>query len=67
MDWQVTEVLPEVCRACQEEDCYNCDYAGERWRLSKENELRLRRKGLMRAIARMQRQVQEIDRQLFQK
>lgn len=56
--------LPAVCLNCQEEECYNCDYAGERWTLSKADELRVRRKGLLKAIDRLQRQVKAIDEEL---
>ena len=56
--------LPAVCVNCQEEDCYNCDYAGERWTLSQADELRVRRKGLLKAIDRLQRQVKAIDEEL---
>lgn len=56
--------LPAVCVNCQEEECYNCDYAGERWTLSQADELRVRRKGLLKAIDRLQRQVKAIDEEL---
>ena len=56
--------LPAVCLNCQEEECYNCDYAGERWTLSKADELRVRRSGLLKAIDRLQRQVKAIDEEL---
>lgn len=64
MEWIEANPLPEACQNCQEEDCYNCDHAGERWYLSKEDELHLRRKGLQKAIDRLQRQLEAIDRQL---
>ena len=56
--------LPVECVNCQEEECYNCDYAGKRWQLSREDELLLRRKGLVKGIERLQRQVEEIDKEL---
>lgn len=56
--------LPLACQNCQEEECYNCDHAGERWTLSKADELRVRRKGLLKAIDRLQRQVKAIDAEL---
>ena len=59
-----TTPLPTICQNCQEEDCYACDHAGKRWRLSPQDELRLRRKGLLKAIARLQKQIDDIDRQL---
>lgn len=55
----------EICKKCQE-DCYNCNNALSRWYLSEEDALRLRRKGLVKAIERLQRQVDEIDRLLDQ-
>ncbi len=41
MEWIEVE-LPEACKECQEEDCYNCDHAGERWQLSPEDQARIR-------------------------
>ncbi len=64
MEWIEANPLPAVCENCQEEDCYNCDYAGERWTLSQADELRVRRKGLLKAIDRLQRQVKAIDEEL---
>ena len=64
MEWIEANPLPPECVECQEEDCYNCDYAGERWTLSKADELRVRRKGLLKAIERLQRQVKAIDAEL---
>lgn len=29
MEWIEANPLPAECQSCQEEDCYNCDYAGE--------------------------------------
>ena len=56
--------LPPECVGCQEEDCYNCDYAGKRWTLSQADELRIRRKGIVKAIERLQRQLDAIDAEL---
>ena len=64
MEWIEANPLPAVCQNSQEEECYNCDYAGERWTLSKADELRVRRKGLLKAIERLQRQVKAIDAEL---
>ena len=64
MEWIEAEPLPAVCQNCQEEECYNCDYAGGRWTLSQADELRVRRKGLLKAIERLQRQVKAIDAEL---
>ena len=64
MEWIEADPLPAVCQNCPEEECYNCDYAGERWTLSQADELRVRRKGLLKAIERLQRQVKAIDAEL---
>ena len=64
MEWIEADILPKECAACQEEDCYNCDSAEKRWFLSREDALRLRRKGLVRAIERLQRIIEEIDKEL---
>ena len=64
MEWIEANPLPPECVECQEEDCYNCDYAGERWTLSRADELRVRRKGLLKAIERLERQVKAIDAEL---
>ena len=65
MEWLEANPLPVECENCQEEDCYNCDHAGKRWYLSEEDELRVRRKGLVKAVERLQRQIKEIDRKLL--
>ena len=41
MHWIETEPLPKACVGCREEECYNCDTAGERWTLSAEDEAHL--------------------------
>ena len=41
MHWIETEPLPKACVGCREEECYNCDTAGEHWTLSAEDEARL--------------------------
>lgn len=65
MKWLEADPLPAECQNCQEGDCYNCDYAGKRWYLSREDDLRIRRKGLIKAIERLQQQVDSIDQQLL--
>lgn len=64
MEWIEKNPLPPECVNCQEEECYNCDYAGKRWTLSRADELRVRRKGLLKAIERLERQVRAIDAEL---
>ena len=65
MKWLEAEPLPTECQQCQEEDCYNCDYSAKRWYLSEEDSLLIRRKGLIKAIERLRRQVDKIDKQLY--
>ena len=64
MEWLEAVPLPAECRDCTEEDCYNCDAAGKRWYLSREDELRVRRIGVIKMIARLQRQLDAIDTEL---
>lgn len=64
MEWIEANPLPQRCQECHEEDCYNCDYAGERWYLSKADELRTRKQMMLRAIERYQRKIAEIDKEL---
>lgn len=65
MDWIEADPLPAACLNCQEEECYNCDTAGERWQLSREDELRVRRKQLVKAIGHLQRKIDAIDMELL--
>ena len=65
MDWIEADPLPAACLNCQKEDCYNCDTAGERWQLSREDEQRVRRKQLTKAIERLQRKIDAIDMELL--
>lgn len=64
MEWIETKELPAACLSCKEGDCYNCDTAGQRWSLSAKDELLLRRKALLKAMERLQRQLAEIDREI---
>ena len=65
MKWFQVDPLPVACRDCGEEACYNCDHAGERWVLSKKDELLLRRESLLRAMERMRRQIEKIEKELL--
>lgn len=56
--------LPPECQSCPEPDCWECDLAGARWELSERDRLLSSRKLKEMAIARFQRQISEIDRQL---
>lgn len=64
MEWIESNPLPAECTACNYKDCYNCDYAGKRWSLSPYDELRLRKKGILKAIERLERQLKAIDAEL---
>lgn len=65
MEWVEADPIPKACMDCQEEDCYNCDTAGERWQLSRNDELKLRRKQLVKAINRLQCEIDAIDMELL--
>jgi hypothetical protein len=45
-------------------DCGSCDHGGERFYLSRKDELTVRRKGLVKAIERLERQIREIVNEL---
>ena len=66
MDWIEVDTLPADCIGCQEEECYNCDVAGERWVLSAESEQLLRQKivdkAIDRTISQLHRAYNELDR-----
>ncbi len=64
MKWNKADPLPEECQLCAEQSCYNCDSAGKRWFLSRKEDLLLRRKLLLQAITRTQKQIAEIDTEL---
>ena len=66
MEWLSQQILPDICRQCKYEDCYGCEHAGLRWCLSEEDMLKNRRKMLLKAIERLQCQVQAIDQELEQ-
>ena len=64
MKWLEVNPIPGECKECHEGDCYNCDIAGKRWVLSQEDKLRTDRILKIKAIQRLQRQVEQIDQQL---
>ena len=64
MEWHEANPLPSACVGCKEQDCYHCEYAGLRWQLSCEDELLTRRKMLVKAIERLQKQVAAVDEEL---
>lgn len=70
LEWIEADPLPEECTSCCEEDCGSCDYAGKRWYLSREDKLRLRKKGLLHTINRLKQRINETkesDPELMQK
>ena len=68
MNYIEANPIPLACQKCEESgvvgDCGSCDNAGERWYLSRRDELLLKRKGLLKAIERYERQIDAIDREL---
>ena len=64
MKWIEADTVPEECQACKGGICYNCDHAGKRWFLSRKDDLLMRRKMLLQAISRTQKQIEKIDREL---
>lgn len=56
LEYYEVDPLPEVCRHCieaaGEDDCYNCDYALDRWHLTPESEERLQELKIIRREAR---------------
>lgn len=58
----------EKLRMEQEEDfdcdCGSCEHGGERWYLSRKDELTLQRKAAEKGIERLQRKIAEIDEEL---
>lgn len=64
MEYIEANPLPAECLTCQEEECYNCDIAGERWKLSKADQLRIQKRMMLKAIERYTRKIAEIDKEL---
>ena len=64
MQWVEAAPIPEECKVCTETDCYNCDYAGKRWSIEKRTELQLKRKGILKSIARLEKRLETIDDEL---
>lgn len=64
MIWIEADPIPEECQNCTEEDCCNCDTAGKRWAPQKEDALLARRRLMIRAIQRLLRKIEAIDREL---
>ena len=64
MQWLEVTPIPEQCKTCREKECYNCDVAGKRWVLSRQDQLRTSRTLKQKAICRLQREVEEIDKEL---
>ena len=68
MEWIETNPLPMVCQECQQQeeidDCGSCEYAGERWFLSRNDRLLLEKKAAENAIRHFQRRIAAIDKEL---
>ena len=64
IEWLEVKPLPEECVNCQE-DCYDCDTAGKGWTLSRVDELRTKRRLIVRVIKRLQQQIDSIDKELL--
>ena len=64
MEWIETKPLPIECQNCTEPECDVCDYFGLRWKLSREDELILSRKGYVKLIERVQKEIDRIDEEL---
>ena len=64
MDWRETKPVPKECTTCKDEDCYNCDIAGKRWVLSREEELHTQRLLPIQGINQLQRRIAAIDLEL---
>ena len=62
--WLEANPMAKECENCPEKDCYNCETAGKRWILSREDELRINRKLLIRKIEHIKRKIAEIDAEL---
>lgn len=52
MEWREVSPLPQRCIECKEIECYNCDYALDRWYLPREEELKIHHKWLLGQIER---------------
>lgn len=66
MAWIEANPIPADCNACTRQSCYNCDNAGKRWVLSDKEDLLLRRRMLLKAMQRTQKQIEDIDKKLSQ-
>lgn len=68
MNYYEVEQLPEVCLTCEEEDCYNCDHALERWEMSKLDRLKMKRalkivqlKSIMEHTEKIEAEIKDLD------
>lgn len=64
MNWIQTEPLPEHCLRCKEAECYNCDVAAQRWELTQQAALRIRRDGICRKIEDLLVELSEVEKAL---
>lgn len=64
LEFTEADPLPEVCRKCVDEgreDCDECDHMMERWVISPEYDRWLMRISKERAIARLQRELEQLQ------
>lgn len=62
----MNNTVPAACKDCTEKDCFECDNAGQRWPLSKREELQAKLKLAEQGIARLQEQKRMIEKELKQ-
>lgn len=64
MNYYEVEQLPEVCLTCEEEDCYNCDHALERWEMSKLDRLKMKRALKIVQLKRIMEHTEKIEAEI---
>lgn len=75
MDYLERNPIPVECQKCSDPDCDVCEIGTERWYIPHDQELRLQKKGLMKALYRERKKghptdwiefrIEEIERQLL--
>ncbi len=61
MNWIEAEPLPQACEQCREPECYNCEVAGQRWVLTEQAKLRIRRNVIRKEIERLLVELSQIE------
>ena len=64
MNWIEAEQLPQACEQCREQECYNCEVAAQRWVLTEQAKLRIRRNVIRKEIERLLVELSQIERKL---